>query len=106
MADNRLWAELMACKSPVKCKLMSSIGSTCAYPPPAAPPLMLNTGPNEGSRIATIARLPSRLIASAKPIVTVVLPSPAGVGLMAVIKINLPFLEGNLNAACGLILAL
>ena len=29
-ADSRLWASPMALKSPVKCRLMSSIGTTCA----------------------------------------------------------------------------
>ena len=29
-ADKRLWAEVMAWKSPVKCRLISSIGTTCA----------------------------------------------------------------------------
>ena len=38
IAASRLCAALIAAKSPVKCRLMSSIGSTCAYPPPAAPP--------------------------------------------------------------------
>ena len=28
-AESRLWADVMACRSPVKCRLMSSIGSTC-----------------------------------------------------------------------------
>jgi len=52
---------------------------------------MPNTGPNEGSLKARIAFLLSLLKASASPIVVVVLPSPAGVGLIAVTKINLPF---------------
>ena len=38
MAASRLLAAPMAWKSPVKCRLISSIGTTCAYPPPAAPP--------------------------------------------------------------------
>ena len=29
-ADSRLWADVMAWKSPVKCRLMSSIGTTWA----------------------------------------------------------------------------
>ena len=48
----------MACISPVKCKLISSIGNTWAYPPPAAPPFTPITGPKEGSRKAIIAFLP------------------------------------------------
>ena len=69
---------------------MSSIGSTCAYPPPVAPPFTPNTGPKEGSRKAMTAFFPILCIAWPKPVVVVVLPSPAGVGLMAVTKINLP----------------
>ena len=51
-------SEVMAWKSPVKCRLMSSIGTTCAYPPPAAPPFMPNDGPSDGSRRQIIAFLP------------------------------------------------
>src|SRR3954449_7147181 len=36
--------------SPVKWRFRSSIGTTCVMPPPAAPPLMPNTGPSDGSR--------------------------------------------------------
>ena len=70
---------------------MSSIGTTCAWPPPAAPPFMPNTGPRLGSRRQMIAFLPIRLSASPRPTVVVVFPSPAGVGLMAVTRISLPF---------------
>ena len=37
-AATRLLAAEIACISPVRCKLNSSIGITCEYPPPAAPP--------------------------------------------------------------------
>ena len=57
-AASKLLAAPMAWKSPVKCKLMSSMGMTWAYPPPAAPPLMPNTGPRLGSRSATTGFLP------------------------------------------------
>ena len=90
MAARRLLAAPMAWKSPVKCRLMSSIGMTWAYPPPAAPPFTPNTGPRLGSRSATTTFLPWRASASAKPTVVVVLPSPAGVGLMAVTRMSLP----------------
>ena len=89
-AANVLWALVKAWKSPVKCKLMSAIGTTWAYPPPVAPPFKPMTGPSDGSRNATIVFLPAKLSASAKPTVTVDLPSPAGVGLIDVTKINLP----------------
>ena len=90
MAASKLLAAPIAWKSPVKWRLMSSIGTTCAYPPPAAPPLTPNTGPKDGSRRATITLLPSLCIPSARPTVVVVLPSPAGVGLIAVTRINFP----------------
>ena len=48
------------------------------------------TGPREGSRIAIMVFLPILFKASASPIVIVDFPSPAGVGLIAVTKINLP----------------
>ena len=89
-AASRLLAAPMAWKSPVKCRLMSSMGMTWAYPPPAAPPLMPNTGPRLGSRSATTGFLPRFCSASARPTVVVVLPSPAGVGLMAVTSTSLP----------------
>ena len=68
---------------------MSSIGTTCAYPPPAAPPFIPKTGPRDGSRRAISAFLPMWRSASPKPTVVVVFPSPAGVGLIAVTKISL-----------------
>ena len=52
---------------------------------------MPNTGPSEGSRRQIIAFLPMWLSASPRPTVVVVLPSPAGVGLIAVTRISLPF---------------
>ena len=91
IAARRLFAAPIAWKSPVKCRLISSIGTTCAYPPPAAPPFTPKTGPSEGSRRATITFLPSLCIPSARPTVVVVFPSPAGVGLIAVTRINFPF---------------
>ena len=77
--------------SPVKCKFISSIGATCEYPPPVAPPLIPNTGPNDGSLNAAIAFFPILFNPSTKPIETVVFPSPRGVGFIEVTKINFPF---------------
>src|SRR5581483_8788115 len=54
----RLCAAVTAWKSPLKCRLMSSIGTTCAYPPPVPPPLMLKTGPIDGSRRHNATLLP------------------------------------------------
>ena len=44
-AASRLLAAVIAWMSPVRWRLNSSIGTTCAYPPPAAPPLMPKVGP-------------------------------------------------------------
>jgi len=68
----RLFAAETAWMSPVKWRLISSIGRTWEYPPPAAPPFVPNTGPSEGSRIATIPFVPRRFRAW---------PSPTVVGL-------------------------
>ena len=76
----------------MKWRLISSRGMTWANPPPVAPPFIPNTGPREGSLKAAAAFFPKRFKASAKPIEVVVLPSPAGVGLMAVTIISLPLL--------------
>ena len=46
----------------------------------------------------TIAFLPMRFRPSPRPTVVVVLPSPAGVGLMAVTRISLPSLPPYLEA--------
>src|SRR5450756_1575534 len=49
------------------------------------------TPAGEGSRKHSIAFLPMWLSASVRPTVVVVLPSPAGVGVIAVTRISLPF---------------
>ncbi len=87
-AASRLWAAVMAWKSPVKCRLMSSIGTTWAWPPPAAPPFMPKQGPSEGSRRQIMAFLPAAQMPSPSPTVVVVLPSPAGVGVIAVTRMS------------------
>ncbi len=69
---------------------MSSIGTTWENPPPAAPPFIPKTGPSAGSRRHTMVFLPMRLSASPSPTVVVVLPSPAGVGEIAVTSTSLP----------------
>ena len=51
---------------------------------------MPNTGPRLGSRRQSMVFLPRAFMASARPTLVVVLPSPAGVGLMAVTRISLP----------------
>src|ERR1700727_1595881 len=66
------------------------MGTIWAWPPPVAPPFMPKLGPSEGSRRKIIVFLPIRLSASPKPTVVVVLPSPAGVGLIAVTRMSFP----------------
>ena len=83
---------MIAWKSPVKCKLILSIGTTWAYPPPAAPPLTPKQGPKLGSLKHTNDCLPILFKPSLSPTDVVVLPSPAGVGEMAVTNMSLPFL--------------
>ena len=90
MLANKLFACAIAWKSPVKCKFISSEGSTLDNPPPVAPPFMPKTGPMLGSLNASMAFLLSLFKASAKPIETVVLPIPVLFEVMAVTKINLP----------------
>ena len=62
---------------------MSSIGTTCVSPPPAAPPLIPNTGPSDGSRRHSTGRLPMWPSPWVRDTDVVVLPSPALVGVMA-----------------------
>ena len=90
-ADRRLWAAPIAWKSPVKWRLISVIGITWAYPPPAAPPFMPKHGPKLGSLKQIIAFFPMWHNPSTSPTLVVVFPSPAGVGDIAVTKINFPF---------------
>ena len=89
-AASRLWAEVIAWKSPVKWRLMSSIGTTCERPPPVPPPFMPSVGPIDGSRSAMTGRAPIRQSACPSPMVMVVLPSPAGVGVMDDTTTSLP----------------
>ncbi len=67
IAASRLFAAVMAWKSPVKWRLISSIGATCARPPPVAPPFWPKQGPMLGSRRQIIVRCPSAFSASPKP---------------------------------------
>ena len=79
-AASRLWAEVMAWKSPWKWRLIFSAGSIWELPPPAAPPFMPKTGPSEGSREVMMARLPMRSRPCTRPMEVTVLPSPEAVG--------------------------
>ena len=101
MAASRLLAADRAWKSPVRWRLISSIGTTWAWPPPVAPPFWPKQGPSEGSRRQITVRRPIRFNASPRPIVVVVLPSPAGVGEMAVTRISLPRLRRQCRQGLG-----
>ncbi len=101
-AEKRLWALVMAWRSPVKCRLMASLGMTRELPPPTAPPLSPNNGPSEGSRSAPMALTPIFASPSVSPMVVTVLPSPAGVGVMAVTSTRRP--RGLPGTRAGLIL--
>ena len=80
----RLFAFVIASMSPVRPRERFVSGTTCARPPPAALPLMLNVGPPEGWRTQPTTFLPSRPSPSTRPSVVVVLPSPSAVGVIAV----------------------
>src|SRR6266516_3144367 len=84
IAESMLCAAVTACMSPVRCRFSVSNGTTWLYPPPAAPPLIPNVGPIEACLSAIVARLPMCRIAWPRPTVVVVLPSPSGVGVIAV----------------------
>ena len=90
MAASRLWAAVTAWKSPVKWRLMSSLGTTTARPPPVAPPFMPKVGPSDGSRRARHTFSPILAMPWARPIEVVVFPSPASVGVRAETRISLP----------------
>ena len=89
-AASRLFAMLTAWMSPVRWRLNSSMGMTWLYPPPAAPPLMPNVGPIDGWRMQSRTFLSILPIACVSPTAVVVLPSPSGVGVIAVTSMYLP----------------
>ena len=84
-----LWADVTAWKSPVKCRLIFSIGTTWAYPPPAAPPFIPKHGPRDGSLSAKTAFFPILPRPRASPMEAVVFPIPVLVAVMAVTRISL-----------------
>ncbi len=87
---SRLFAAAIACRSPVKCRLMSCPGTTWARPAPVPPPFAPNVGPTEGSRRQTRERAPMNPRPSVSEIAVVVLPSPDFVGVTAVTAISFP----------------
>ena len=81
IAASRLWAAVTAWKSPVRCRFSLSIGSSWAYPAPAAPPLIPNVGPMDGWRRVRAAERPVAAMPWARPTAVAVFPSPSGVGV-------------------------
>ncbi len=90
IAASMLLAAPIAWMSPVKCRLRSSIGTTCACPPPAAPPLSPKTGPSDASRMHSIGSLPMWPSPWVSPTEVVDLPSPNRVGVMPATQISFP----------------
>ena len=89
-AASRLWAASTAWMSPVKCRLISSIGTICARPPPVPPPLIPNNGPVDGCRRQSATLAPIRPKPWVRLMALVVLPSPARVGVIAVTTTRRP----------------
>ena len=86
---------------------MSSLGTIVDFKAPTAPPLIPQTGPKEGSLKQASELTPILRKPSCKPIVVVVLPSPAFVGVIAVTKTSLPsFLSFKTSLYLKSILAL
>ena len=88
VAESSKWAEVIAWKSQVKCKFISSIGTIWEYHPQVAHHFNQKTGQRAGSLKQIIDFLPIFHIAWPSQIVVVVLPSQAGIGLQAVTKIS------------------
>ena len=101
IAASRLCADSMAWKSPVKWRLTSTAGSTVDFPPPVPPPLCPNTGPRDGCRIVKTGFLPIFARPCTRPTAVVDFPSPAGVGVIAVITINFALSSTLGNASSG-----
>ena len=86
----RLWAFMMSLMSPVRPSENSVMGMSRALPPPAAVPLTFMVGPPEGWRSAPPTFFPRFPRPSIRPTDVVLLPSPSGVGVMAVTSMYLP----------------
>ena len=86
----RLWAFMMLLMSPVRPRENSVMGISSEMPPPAAVPLMFMVGPPEGWRMQPPTFMPRLPRPSIRPMEVVDLPSPRGVGVMAVTSMYLP----------------
>src|SRR4030042_2589241 len=87
----RLWAFMMSLISPVRPRENSVMGIRRALPPPAAVPLTFIVGPPDGCRRAPPTLLPLLPRPSIRPQDVVLLPSPSGVGVMAVTSLYFPW---------------
>src|SRR5208337_2593552 len=81
---------MIALMSPVSPKEKGVNGMHCASPPPAADPFIFIVGPPDGCRIAAQTFLPRLPRPSTSPMLHVDLPSPSGVGVIAVTSMYLP----------------
>ena len=86
----RLWAFMMSLMSPVRPRENSVMGIRRELPPPAAVPLTFMVGPPDGCLRAPPTFTPRLPRPSIRPQDVVLLPSPRGVGVMAVTSIYFP----------------
>ena len=87
----------------MKCRLMSTAGWTVDFPPPVPPPLWPNTGPSAGCLIVRTGFLPIFARPCTSPTAVVDLPSPAGVGVIAVTTISFAFSAVSGKALRGIL---
>ena len=66
------------------------MGTTCARPAPAAPPLIPNTGPSDASRRQSTGLRPIAPRPCVSETAVVVFPSPNFVGVIAVTQTSFP----------------
>jgi hypothetical protein len=95
-AESRLCAQVMAWKSPVKCRLIACAGRTRAFA--TAGGAALAAKHRSHRRLTQRQRHILRPIffnPCARPMETVVLPSPAGVGVMAETRMSFPAVAGH-----------
>jgi hypothetical protein len=98
--DRKRWLSSMAARSalaggdgvevPGEVEVDLVHGDHLGVPPPAAPPLIPNTGPRLGSRRQSTGFRFRSVRASASPTEMVDFPSPAGVGLIPVTSTSFP----------------
>ena len=95
IAASRLWAAVMAWKSPVKWRLMSSIGADLRPAAAGGAALHAEDGAERGLAQRDMVARAERVSRRPSPTVVVDLPSPAGVGVMPVTSTSLPARRGR-----------